>query len=156
MKRLLLFLLTLLGFSSAGCEHFFGVCEYGVPHVSFNLKARVVDEKGNPIQGIEVTTKDGDYFDDRTGVSDYLGNIDAHGSYIWPGTQYEVVFYDIDGPLNGGEFEALEMDIADKVVQTKEGDGSWNDGTYVAELGDVTMTLKREDAQEEENTTEEE
>ena len=131
-------------------------CEYGTPHVSFSLKARVVDEAGNPIQGVEVRTKEGDYFDDRTGVSNYLGNIDAHSNYIWPGTQYEVVFYDNDGPQNGGEFETLEMDIADKVVQTKEGDGNWNDGTFVAELGDVTMTLKSEDTQEEENTTEEE
>ena len=149
MKKLIYFLLALLGVS---CN--IGMVMYGVPHISFSLKARVVDEAGNPIQGIEVRTKD-DYFEDRTGVSDYLGNIDAHGSYIRPGTQYEVVFYDIDGPLNGGEFEALEMDISDKVVQTKEGD-DWDRGTYVAELGDVTMTLKSEDAQEEENTTEEE
>lgn len=152
MKKLIYFLLALLGVS---CEGFFGACEYGTLHVSFSLKARVVDEAGEPIQGIEVRTKE-DYFEDRTGISDYLGNIDAHGSYIRPGTQYEVVFYDIDGPLNGGEFEALEMDISDKVVQTKEGDGNWNGGTYVAELGDVTMTLKSEDTQEEENTTEEE
>lgn len=151
MKKLIYFLLALLGVS---CN--IGMAEYGTPHVSFSLKARVVDEAGNPIQGVEVRTKEGGYFDDRTGVSDYLGNIDAYGSYIWPGTQYDVVFYDIDGPLNGGEFEALEMDISDKVVQTKEGDGNWNGGTYVAELGDVTMTLKSEDAQEEENTTEEE
>ena len=151
MKKLIYFLLALLGVScNIGMR-----CEYGTPHVSFNLKARVVDENGNPIQGIEVTTKDGYGFDDRTGVSDYLGNIDAHGS-IWPGTQCEVVFEDIDGPLNGGEFETLEMDISDKVVQTKEGDGNWNGGTFVAELGDVTMTLKSEDTQEEENTTEEE
>ena len=155
MKKLIYILLALLGF---GCEEAkeLGPCEYGVPHVTFSLKARVVDEAGNPIQGIEVRTKDGDYFDDRTGVSNYLGNIDAHVNYIWPDTQYEVVFYDNDGPQNGGEFEALEMDISDKVVQTKEGDGNWNEGTYVAELGDVTMTLKSEDAQEEENTTEEE
>ena len=151
MKKLIYFLLALLGIScDVGMR-----CEYGTPHVSFSLKARVVDEVGNPIQGIEVRTKEGDYFTDRTGVSDYLGNIDAHGGF-WPGTQYEVVFYDIDGPLNGGEFETLEMDISDKVVQTKEGDGNWNGGTFVAELGDVTMTLKSEDAQEEENTTEEE
>ena len=155
MKKLIYILLALLGF---GCEEAkeLGPSEYGVPHVTFSLKARVVDEKGNPIQGIEARTKKGDYFDDRTGVSNYLGNIDAHVNYIWPGTQYEVVFYDNDGPQNGGEFEALEMDISDKVVQTKEGDGRWNEGTYVAELGDVTMTLKSEDAQEEENTTEEE
>ena len=149
MKKLIYFLLALLGVS---CDT--GMVMYGVPHISFSLKARVVDEAGNPIQGIEVRTKEGDYFTDRTGVSDYLGNIDAHGGF-WPGHQYEVVFYDIDGPLNGGEFEALEMDISDKVVQTKEGD-DWDRGTYVAELGDVTMTLKSEDAQEEENTTEEE
>ena len=149
MKKLIYFLLALLGIS---CD--VGMVMYGVPHISFSLKARVVDEAGNPIQGIEVRTKKGDYFTDRTGVSDYLGNIDAHGGF-WPGDQYEVVFYDIDGPLNGGEFEALEMDISDKVVQTKEGDG-WDRGTFVAELGDVTMTLKSEDTQEDENTTEEE
>ncbi len=153
MKKLLYLLLALLGVS---CENIGMRCEYGTPHVSFSLKARVVDEKGNPIQGIEVRTKKGGYFADRTGVSDYLGNIDAHDGFIWPGSQYDVVFYDIDGPLNGGEFETLEMDISDKVVQTKEGDGNWNGGTFVAELGDVTMTLKSKDAQEEENTTEEE
>ena len=154
MKKLIYILLALLGF---GCEEAkeLGPCEYGVPHVTFSLKARVVDEKGNPIQGIEVRTRRGDEFDNNTGVSDFYGYIDAHGGF-WPGDQYEVVFYDNDGPQNGGEFEALEMDISDKVVQTKEGDGRWNEGTYVAELGDVTMTLKSEDAQEEENTTEEE
>ena len=152
MKKLLYLLLALLGVS---CENIGMRCEYGTPHVSFSLKARVVDEAGNPIQGIEVRTKD-NYFEDRTGVSDYLGNIDAHDGFIWPGSQYDVVFHDIDGPLNGGEFEALEMDISDKVVQTKEGDGNWNGGTFVAELGDVTMTLKSEVAQEEGNTTEEE
>lgn len=155
MKRLIYFLLALLGFGFTGCEEHFGVCEYGVPTASFSLKARVVDEAGNPIQGIEVRTKEGDYFEDRTGVSDYLGNIDAHGS-IWPGTQYEVVFEDIDGPLNGGEFETLELDIKDKVVQINDGDGDWYKGGYVAELGDVTMTLKSEENQEEENTTTEE
>lgn len=141
MKRLIYLLLALLGFGSAGCEEMIGVCEYGVPHASFNLKARVVDEAGNPIQGIEVRTKEGGGFEDRTGVADYLGNIDAHGS-IWPGSQYEVVFEDIDGELNGGEFETLELDIRDKVEQTKDGDGNWNDGSYSADLGDVIMKLK--------------
>lgn len=154
MKRILLFLLTLLGFGSTGCEHFIAAAEYGTPHVSFNLKARVVDENGNPIQGIEVTTKDGYGFDDRTGVSDYLGNIDAHGSYIWPGEQYAVVFHDIDGEYNGGEFEDLSLDIGDKVTQIEEGSGSWYKGSYVADLGDVTMTLKEKEEQEEQKEQE--
>ena len=36
--------------------------EYGTPNVHFSLKARVVDEAGVPIQGIEVRTEDGGYF----------------------------------------------------------------------------------------------
>ena len=144
MKQLIYLLLTLLGFGSAGCEEVIGTCEYGVPHASFSLKARVIDEAGNPIQGIEVRTKRGDYFEDRIGVADYLGNIDAHAT-VWPGSQYEVVFEDIDGVLNGGEFETLELDIRDKVEQTKDGDGNWNEGSFSADLGDVTMKLKEQD-----------
>ncbi|MBR4964163.1 MAG: radical SAM-associated putative lipoprotein [Alistipes sp.] len=150
MKRLLYFILSLLGFGAASCEHFIPACEYGTPHVSFSLKARVIDQEGNPIQGIEVRTKDGYPFEDRTGVADYQGNIDARGS-VWPGSQYEVVFLDVDGELNGGEFEPLELDISGKVVQWENASGNWYDGGYRADLGDVTMTLK----QTEDNSAEE-
>lgn len=156
MKRLIYFLLALLGFGSTGCEETSDArVEYGTPHVLFSLKARVINEAGDPIQGIEVRTKKGDSFYDRTGISDYLGNIDAHSSYMWPGAQYDVVFYDNDGALNGGEFETLELNIRDKVEQIKDGDGNWYSGSYRADLGDVTMILKNttdEGNEEEENT----
>ena len=140
MKRLLYILLGLLGLSS--CEHFFGVVEYGTPHVSFSLKARVVDEAGNPIQGIEVRTEDGDYFEYKTGFSDYQGYIDAYGRYFWPGTERgKVQFIDIDGEANGGEFETLTVQI-ENASQTQEGSGNWYDGAYTADLGTVTMKLK--------------
>ena len=58
----------MLGFAS--CDHF-GMVEYGCPTVNFSLKARVVDEAGNPIQGIEVRTEDGGRFEYNTGFSDY-------------------------------------------------------------------------------------
>ena len=146
MKRLLYILLGLLGLSS--CEHFFGAAEYGCPNVSFSLKARVVDEAGTPIQGIEVRAEDGDRFEYNTGFSDYQGYIDARGSF-WPGTQHgKVQFIDIDGEANGGEFETLTLQI-ENVTQTEDGSGNWYDGAYTADMGTVTMKLKEKS---EENT----
>ena len=146
MKRLLYMLLGLLGLTS--CEHFFGAAEYGCPNVSFSLKARVVDEAGNPIQGIEVRAEDGDRFEYNTGFSDYQGYIDARGSF-WPGTERgKVQFIDIDGEANGGEFETLTIQI-ENVTQTEDGSGNWYDGAYTADMGTVTMKLKEKS---EENT----
>lgn len=143
MKRLIYFLMALLGFGAISCDSidFDAAAEYGCPHVNFSLKARVIDEAGNPIQGIEVRTKGDHRFDNKTGFSDYMGNIDAYGS-VWPGSQYEVVFEDVDGEANGGQFESLELDITDKVRQTEEGSGSWYEGGYTADIGDVTMKLR--------------
>ena len=150
MKRILNYLLGLLGVGAASC---IPVAMYGTPHVEFSLSARVIDEAGNPIQGIEVRTKSGQPFDHNTGIADYLGNIEAVSGSMWPDEQYEVVFLDVDGEYNGGEFESLELDISDKVRQTKKGSGDWYQGSYKAELGDVTLTLK---AQDDNNTNEEE
>lgn len=142
MKRLIYILLGLLGLTS--CEqHFIGTGEYGTPHVSFSLKARVVDEAGTPIQGIEVRTEDDRPFEYNTGFSDYQGYIDARGSF-WPGTERgKVKFIDIDGEANGGEFETLIVDI-ENATQTAEGSGNWYEGAYTADLGTVTMKLKEQ------------
>ena len=135
----------MLGFTS--CDHF-GMVEYGCPNVSFSLKARVVDEAGNPIQGIEVRTEDGGRFEYNTGFSDYEGNIDAYGGYFWPGAQNQMQFIDVDGEANGGEFETLTVKI-ENLIQTEEGDGNWYEGAYTADMGTVTMKLKEKS---EENT----
>ena len=146
MKRLLYILLGLLGLTS--CDHF-GMAEYGCPNVSFSLKARVVDEAGNPIQGIEVRTEDGARFEYNTGFSDYEGNIDAYGGYFWSGVQNQKMqFIDVDGEANGGEFETLTVKI-ENLIQTEEGDGNWYNGAYTADMGTVTMKLKEKS---EENT----
>lgn len=139
MKRLIYALMALLGFGMAGCDGIDRAApEYGCPYVNFNLKARVVDEAGEPIPGIEVRLNNewG-----KLAESDNLGEIDALGS-TFPGNQYEIVFKDVDGEANGGEFETLVLDITDKVEQTAEGEGSWYEGDYKAELGDVTLTRK--------------
>ena len=159
--------MALLGFGAAGCEHL-GVAEYGVPHVEFKLSARVVDEAGEPIQGICVEVgrrnKYVDYeeysgypFDNNTGYSDYLGVIDARGSMMWSEEDDKAIFTDIDGELNGGEFETTVVDIAELVVKTESGDGHWYRGAYKVDMGDVVMKRKvaDEETAEDEQITEE-
>ena len=158
MKKLLYMLLALLGISATGCD--FMRVEYGVPHVHFNLKARVVDEAGKPIEGIEARVKQswGDYnmpFENRTGVTNYLGEIDAHTANAHS-MEHTIVFLDPDGEANGGKFETKEVDIRKHIVQTDEGDGGWDNGSYVAEIGDVVMTLEPEVSEDEDTNTEEE
>ena len=158
MKKLLYMLLALLGISATGCD--FMRVEYGVPHVHFNLKARVVDEAGKPIEGIEARVKQswGDYdmpFENRTGVTNYLGEIDAHTANAHS-MGHTIVFLDPDGEANGGKFETKEVDIREYIVQTDEGDGGWDNGSYVAEIGDVVMTLEPEVSEDEDTNTEEE
>ena len=158
MKKLLYMLLALLGISATGCD--FMRVEYGVPHVHFNLKARVVDEAGKPIEGIEARVKRswGDYnmpFENRTGVTNYLGEIDAHTANAHS-MEHIIVFVDPDGEANGGKFESKTVDISEYIVQTDEGDGNWDNGSYVAEIGDVVMTLEPETSEDEDTNTEEE
>lgn len=142
MKRFIYFLLALLGFGAVACDNgSHTVVEYGCPTMTFSLKARVVDEAGKPIEGIEVQTKDNAFYADN--YSDAEGNIDLKVG-MWPDTNIDLVFTDVDGAENGGEFEALELNIADKVEQVEEGSGSWYEGGYKADLGDVVMTLKEE------------
>lgn len=144
MKRFIYFLLSLLGFGTIACDNVSMkdvVAEYGCPHINFSLKARVVDESGKPIEGIEVQTKNNAFYADN--YSDADGNIDLKVG-MWPDTNIYLVFTDVDGAENGGEFETLELNIADKVEQVEEGSGSWYEGGYKAELGDVVMTLKEE------------
>ena len=158
MKKLLYMLLALLGISATGCD--FMRVEYGVPHVHFNLKARVVDEAGKPVEGIEARVKQswGDYnmpFENRTGISNYLGEIDAHTANAHS-MEHTIVFIDPDGEANGGKFETKTVDISEHIVQTDEGDGSWDNGSYVAEIGDVVMKLEPEASEDENINTEEE
>lgn len=147
MKRFIYFLLALIGFGAGACDNDWGdvVPEYGCPRMNFSLKARVIDEEGNPIAGIEVQTRNGDFYMDN--FSDAEGNIDLTTG-MWPNINIDVIFTDVDGEENGGEFETLELNISDKVEKVKEGDGRWYNGEYAADLGDVTMTLKAENVEQ--------
>lgn len=152
MKRLIYLLFVLLGFGAQSCEEM-GRAEYGVPHVSFKLKAHVVDEAGEPIQGIEVRTDDDERFEYNTGISDYQGNIDAYGGF-WPGAENgRVQFIDIDGEANGGEYETQLVKLTN-VEELEAGDGNWYHGAYRVDVGTVVMKLKEITEEENEEDTE--
>lgn len=161
MKRIIYLLLSLLGVSCDAVDDILniGALEYGTPHVKFELKANVVDEQGNPIQGIEVRVgREGDderfeRFDDETGISDYLGNIDAKGRmFSLNPKKSRAQFVDFDGELNGGEFETKYVDMSELVEHIEDGDGNWCNGGYRANVGQVVMHLS--DTQPDDENTE--
>lgn len=141
MKKLIYFLMTLMGFGFTNCEDnpFAQVDAYGCPYLTFRMTARVVDEAGNPIEGIGVGFSD-------VGIcaySDVDGYVEVDKTLI--PTLKEVSFIDTDGEANGGEFETLQLDITDKFVQPGKPSGDWHDVDWKVELGDVTMVLKDSD-----------
>ena len=149
MKRLIYFLLTLLGFGAVSCEESGlgdggNLNEYGTPYASYRINARVVDSEGNPIGGIKVEGQHGEEY----GVSDTDGNVNCEHR---DSSLANIIFRDVDGLENGGEFENVVLawnDFYKKLEKVEEGKG-WYQGVYELELGDVEMTLKSDENTEE-------
>lgn len=137
MKRLIYFLMALVGFGFTGCEDspFAQEDAYGCPYVTFRMTARVVDSEGKPIEGIGV----GFPYVGNCAYSDAGGDVEINETLNRP--PKEVTFIDTDGAENGGEYATLTLDISKIVEQTGESSGDWHDGDFKAELGDVVMTL---------------
>ena len=149
MKRLIYFLLTLLGFGAVSCEESGlgdggNLNEYGTPYASYRINARVVDSEGNPIGGIKVEGQYGEEY----GVSDADGVVDIN---YRRGSIRKITFTDVDGAENGGEFSKVEFDwdyLNRKMEKVEDGEG-WYVGKFNIELGDVEMTLVAKDNVEE-------
>ena len=105
-------LAALLGIS-AGCKGGSQdiVCMYGVPTVSYELKGKVTDEAGKPVEGIEVSLERMEP-GDSTGVGYTFGPIVmTDGEGLWcirtdgdPAPSIKAIYQDIDGSANGGLF----------------------------------------------------
>ena len=87
--KLLTRLFALFGMTLT-CVACYGV-EYTEYDPSFAASGRVVDEEGNPIKGIRVTIDHDTYTDE-------------HGGFYAYGRSQNLVFEDVDGEDNGGEF----------------------------------------------------
>ena len=135
MQKFWLAILGLLGFTACGGF----VCEYGTPTTDFTVKGKVTDSEGAPIKGIVVSSTGLHSFVDGTGLSAVT---DENGAFVTNtikefGVRGTLVFTDVDGAENGGDFETYEKDLS-KFPQTqlKEGEG-WYRGEY-----EVTAEVK--------------
>ena len=147
LKSLTAAVLGLLGFAS--CEkaldaHGNGeiLCMYGQPYAEFKALGTVKNEAGKPVEGIRVAVRQ-----TLRGHSEYVDDTvytDSKGAYLlsnhpFNGPDYvRIVFEDVDGTENGGEFEQAEA--KPDIKQTKDGSG-WFTGAYEVKA-DVVMKKK--------------
>ena len=119
-------------------------CEKEPKHRSYYVlyfSAHVVDEAGNPIQGIYSYPETSAFYG-RSGYSDYQGVISGF-AHLHPSEIHNIVFEDIDGEYNGGEYETITVDIYDKLTGINNTPDEWGYvGSDVVDLGDVVMKLK--------------
>ena len=133
MKKIVSLLLVLCAAVSTGCEK-----EEWTPYYVLSLTARVVDEAGNPIQGIVVYPEGAEFYG-RTGYSDYKGEIDAF-AHLRPGQERVVIFEDIDGDYNGGRYQSLRLDISDRIPPYSPTPDEWGYvGDGFIKLGDIVL-----------------
>ena len=145
-------ILGLLGFSSCSWLGI-GLCMYGEPHADFKAIGTVTDNAGKPVEGIRVAVQqhrhyensesviydENDWYDNDTVFTDTNGQYELVRSVFSAPNRVTVVFEDIDGEENGGEFEKVEANP--KVTQTKKGDKEWYGGAFQVEA-DVRLNKK--------------
>lgn len=135
-KTLLKFLTAVLGFNMVSSCFYL----YASPHADFEAKGRVSDGDGNPVPGIMVDLAN-KFYNDQSGELTYepMDNektaTSSDGSFYVRATDYQampdsvtVLFTDVDGESNGGEF--LPKEVTVPVVKVSDGDGAWDVGVY--------------------------
>ena len=160
MKRLIYFLLSILGFAAAGCDNAGcdndeQMCMYGVPSAKYVVNARVVDPEGNPINGIEVVVSESEDFENKSArlietTTNDDGTLVENTTHGWPRMKLYVRFTDVDGQENGGEFEEHIKDAyaCHETNKIEEGDGDWYSGGYEVKVGEITLEPKSSDDEE--------
>lgn len=137
MKRLILLAMVLCGLALSSCEKEPKHRSYYVLYFS----AHVVDEAGNPIQGIYSYPETSAFYG-RSGYSDYQGEISGF-VHIHPSELHNIVFEDVDGEYNGGVYETVTVNIREQLAGlNNKPDENGLVGSDVVDLGDVVMTLK--------------
>lgn len=137
-------LCSLIGLGTTGCYP----CMYGSLTADFSAKGRVIDEDGQPIQGLQVTLGHRWHGENYDGTS--YKPIDSLKT--GPNGEYEVFFAstipilnlqvdvnDIDGEANGGNFESATVLVKD--IQYENGKG-WYEGEAAVEVPDIKLKKK--------------
>ena len=112
MRRLIYRLLAVAMLAAVGCEK---EVPYEKQYYVLWFSTTVVDEAGEPIQGIKATPVDGEFVG-RTGYSNYEGKISAR-AYLTPRNVWAVCFEDVDGEANGGVYASTTITINPKAPE---------------------------------------
>lgn len=132
---------TLVGWLGlAGCGRLAinnGMCMYGTPTVDYQFKVKVVDQKGEPVEGLEV----GIVEDQDRKLTSSSGEATIKGDYTGTYKDHEVHFVvkDIDGGKNGVVTDLNQAEKITKADFVKKGDGAWQSGSV-----EKTVNLKVE------------
>ena len=127
------------------------ICMYGVPTVSYELKGKVTDDAGKPVEGIEVTINrltptDSTYFESPLGPA---VRSDSDGAWTMqfqddPASILKVTFRDVDGPENGGQFAEVSTVVKDiEPVKDPEDKNAFNLGEVKLEISAQKLKLMR-------------
>ena len=112
------------------------------PYYVLWFVAHVVDEAGEPVQGI-LAYPEGDSFDGRSGYSDYTGSISGF-AHLSPYISGDIIFEDVDGEYNGGIYESVTINIRDKMYGANNKPDEWGfTGSDVVDVGNVVMTKRK-------------
>ena len=140
MKKIITKSLSIIGFTLpvVGCVPVM----YGSPSTTYEVKGKVLDNKGNPINGIKIALQDDATDPNPYEIADYKIR-----NTTFPRSKLYLSVEDIDGAENGGEFEeqTIELDFS-KVEATGDKD-EWYNGTKSLEKH-IVMQEKSDEAQE--------
>jgi putative lipoprotein (rSAM/lipoprotein system) len=150
-KRLGFFamLAALLGIT-AGCKGGGSnevICMYGVPTVSYELKGKVTDEGGKPVEGIEVSFARVAPSDSALVGSPFGPTVLTDAAGQWnihyqddPTSILKVTFTDVDGSENGGAFAEANTIVKDvQPVKDPKDNNAFNLGEVKLEIPVVKL-----------------
>lgn len=145
-NKILAGFLTILGFSITSCG---AEDEYGSPYATYEIKGKVVNEKGAAIPDIQVIIPAPDADNERdlfvyrdtlsTNSSGEFNKRIEVGSFGEDVT-FKIATKDIDGEANSGLFENTVTEVAFKKEELKGEDGHWYYGNAKKE---VIITLNQ-------------
>ena len=162
LKIFLAGLMALIGFTSCSKDKESIQMMYGSPNAHLKVNAKVVDEKGNPIQGAKINIRyganpgaftyyvyyiveQGGFVNNQieTNSDGLIPNGIAHAGVPDKDNTY-IVFRSSLNPDFGGKYESDSVKVVPVTVD--EGDGGWDLGTYKI---DGTLKLKEKPAESE-------
>ena len=120
---------------------------YGTPESNYVFKGKVTTEDDKPVSDIKVSIEalyDNDYVFLKKGYTNQDGSYRLDELYT-SGAKLALIFDDVDGSANGGEFASDTVMISkEELKKIKDGAG-WDTGTFMV-VKDVKLKKVQKDS----------